>query len=147
LKLIQSPTGKRIPQPKNVYGLISELANAVNSCSSSVAQKLIEESYDSIPVRNSLGIGERAKNKNRILKKTERQFRKSGIIPKRNKEELIPQLHDILFRHLKGISINIAFFYIARIFIACGMGKASNKNFAHSLYVSYKHLIEKNPAI
>lgn len=141
-KLVQPPTGKRIVCSGNYSDFLSDLAIAIraNSVSQSVAKDIVEN----VSVRKSLKIGIRAEDPKRIENKAQRAFRTLGITKKKICEDTIRDIHGVFMKYLGDISLPSIFYYIARIFIACGMAKGTDiRKTAKSLYVGYKHVIKK----
>jgi len=143
-KLIQPPRGKRVACIGNYSDFLSELATAVKVNFSS--QFVGENIAESVSARKTLKIGLRAEDSKRIENKVQRSFKDLGITKTKIYEDTIRDIYKVFIKYLGNISLPAAFYYIARMFVACGMAKGKDiEKTAHSLYVSYKHVMEKKP--
>ena len=141
-KLIQPPTGKRIACIGSYSDFLSDLATTVSVNHSS--QFVGEDIVESVSARKFLKIGIRSEDSNRIGKKVQRAYKDLGVTKTKIYENTIRGIHKVFIKYLGNISLPATFYYIARMFIACGMAKGTDINkTAKSLYVSYKHVIEK----
>jgi len=141
-RLVQPPTGKRIACIGRYSDFLIDLATAVRV--NHVSQIVGKDIAENVSTRKSLKIGIRAEDPKRIEKKAQRAFKALGITKKKIIENTIQDIHKVFIKYLGDISLPATFYYIARMFIACGMAKGTDTNkTAKSLYVSYKHVIEK----